>query len=121
LESASFGVAPSRALLLVPHRNSDSSANLPSSNRLFHALLERAGEHRPYNDMQVRLDNQILGGPVADLEVASPVAEGNHWQWELATGAVPESTMPVDMTDRIRHRELLVGHYQTLVELGVAR
>lgn len=100
---------------------SDASANLPSSNRLFHALLERAGERRPYNDMQVRLDNQILGGPVADLEVMSPVAEGNHWQWELATGAVPESTMPADMTERIPHRELLVGYYQTLVELGFAR
>lgn len=99
---------------------SDTDANLPSSNALFHSLLERAGGDRPYNDMQVRIDNQSLGGAVADLEVVSPVAEGNHWQWELPTGAVPESTMPAEMTDRIPHRELLVGHYQALLELGAA-
>ncbi len=99
----------------------DTSANLPSSNILFHALLERAGESRPYNDMQVRLDNQSLGDPISGSEVLSPVAEGNHWQWELATGAVPESTMPADMTDRIPHRALLVGYYQAIVELGGAR
>ena len=100
---------------------SDTDANLPASNQLFHSLLERAGGDRPFNDMQVRLDNQKLGGPIADLEIIGPLAEGNHWQWELATGAVPEETMPAEMTDRIPHRELLVGYYQAVIELGAHR
>jgi len=98
---------------------SDTSANLPPSNALFHSHLGRIDSQVPYNDMQVRLKNQSLGDSVAQLEVVGPVAEGNHWQWELATGAVPEDTMPASMTDRIPHREILVGYFQTLVEFGV--
>jgi len=98
---------------------SDPDENLPFSNRLFFSLLERAGESVPYNDMQVRLENQSLGGSVADLEVVGPVAEGNHWQWELATGAVPESVMPAEMTSKIPHREFMVAYFQTLTEAGL--
>ncbi len=97
----------------------DDGANLPPSNALFWHLLKRAGGAAPFNDMQVLLTHQRIGGPVADLEVTSPVAEGNHWQWELATGAVPPTVMPEDMTDRIPHRELLVGYYQAIAELGL--
>lgn len=98
---------------------SDTSANLPLSNKLFHSLLERAGGDIPYNDMQVRLENQSLGGPVGGVEIVMPVAEGNHWQWELATGAVNEATMPADMTDRIPHRALLTAYVQALYEVGL--
>jgi pimeloyl-ACP methyl ester carboxylesterase len=48
-----------------------------------------------------------------------PLAEANHWQWELATGAMPESAMPAAMSDRIQHRELLLAYSQTLYEMGV--
>ncbi len=98
---------------------SDPTENLPLSNRLFFSLLERAGESVPYNDMQVRLENQRLGGAIADMEVVGPVAEGNHWQWELATGAVPESVMPAEMTSKIPHREFMVAYFQTLTEAGL--
>ena len=98
---------------------SDPQANLPPSNQLFFSLLERAGERVPYNDMQVRLENQRLGGPVADVEIVGPVAEGNHWQWELATGAVPSAVMPAEMTDKIPHREYMVAYFQTLAEIGL--
>ncbi len=98
---------------------SDPVENLPLSNKLFFALLERAGESEPYNDMQVRLENQELGGRVADIEVVGPVAEGNHWQWELATGAVPEAVMPAEMTEKIPHREFMVAYFQTLAEAGL--
>ncbi len=98
---------------------SDTAENLPLSNRLFFSLLERAGESVPYNDMQVRLENQRLGGSVADVEIQGPVAEGNHWQWELATGAVPETVMPAEMTSKIPHREFMVAYFQTLAEAGL--
>lgn len=97
----------------------DEDANLPPSNALFFALLERAGESAPHNDMQVRLENQSYGGPIADREIVGPAAEGNHWQWELATGAVPAAVMPPDMTDRIPHRELLVAYFEALAEVGL--
>ncbi len=93
--------------------------NLPSSNGLFYELLTRAGGQNPYNDMQVRTINQRLAGPVADIEVVSPVAEGNHWQWHLAQGAVTEPMMPAAMTAKIPHRALFVAYYQTLVEAGL--
>ena len=48
-----------------------------------------------------------------------PVAEGNHWQWELATGAVGEAVMPAHMTDRIPHRELMLSYAQLLFELDL--
>jgi len=98
---------------------SNELENLPLSNKLFHALLERAGDTIPYNDMQVRLENQALGGPVAEVEVVGPVAEGNHWQWQLASGIVPEHVMPGRMTDRIPHREILVAYFETLAEVGL--
>jgi len=98
---------------------SDRDANLPNSNALSFDLLRNAGGTSPWNDMQVRLANQRIGGPVQDLEVVEPVAEGNHWQWELATGAVPENVMPADMTERIPHEALLVAHYQALAEVGL--
>jgi hypothetical protein len=50
-----------------------------------------------------------------------PLAEGNHWRWELATGAVPEETMPAEMTERTPHREILVGYCQAVIELGAHR
>jgi hypothetical protein len=98
---------------------SDRNRNLPPSNALFYDLLRRAGDTEPHNDMQVLLTNQSLGGPIADLEIRSAVAEGNHWQWELVTGAVPENVMPAEMTDRIPQRALLVGYYQALAEVGL--
>lgn len=98
---------------------SDRDENLPISNALGFDLLRNAGGTNPWNDMQVRLVNQHMGGAVRDLEVVEPVAEGNHWQWELATGAVPEAVMPADMTERIPHEALLVSHYQALAEVGL--
>ena len=94
-------------------------ANLPPSNALFHALLERAGDSIPYNDMQVLVQNQSLGGDIADLEVTSPIFEGNHWQWVLYDGAVPDTIMARDMTERTPHRSLLVAYYQTLNDVGL--
>jgi pimeloyl-ACP methyl ester carboxylesterase len=99
----------------------DEDENLPLSNKLFFDLLERAGGKKPYNDMQVRLDNQRLRAPASAVTVSLPVAEGNHWQWELAPGAVPEATMPREMADRIPHRELMVALYQALHEIGVVQ
>ncbi len=98
---------------------SQPDANLPSSNALFFSMLEQVGGQIPYNDMQVRLDNQSYGGPIADLEIEGPVAEGNHWQWELTSGALPEAVMPASMTDRIPHRALMVAYFQTLAEVGL--
>ena len=98
---------------------SNSKKNLPSSNILFYHLLRRAGKENPHNDMQVRLSNQSMGGPVREREVVMPVAEGNHWQWELATGALQPSLMPPEMTERIPHRELMASYAQLLFELGL--
>lgn len=100
---------------------SDTAHNLPASNLLSFELLKRAGGMEPYNDMQVRLVNQELGGPIADLEIRSPLFEGNHWQWEWTTGQLSESTLPASMTDPIPQTELLIGYYQTLDELDLLR
>jgi pimeloyl-ACP methyl ester carboxylesterase len=93
--------------------------NLPGSNRLFYELLERAGGDLPWNDMQVRLPNQRLAGPVAGSEVAMPVCEGNHWQWVLADDAVPDALMPGEMARKTPHRALLVAYYQTLLDIDL--
>ncbi len=97
----------------------DKGRNLPGSNALFHALISHAGPRRPYNDMQVRLDNQLSGGPVASTEIAAPVGEGNHWQWVLADGAVPAAVMPTSMTEWTPHREMVLSYYQSLNDVGL--
>jgi hypothetical protein len=56
---------------------------------------------------------------VAASEVLSPVAEGNHWQWVLADGAVPQQLMAPHMTQRMPHRELLLSYFQALLDSGV--
>jgi len=98
---------------------SDTQANLPLSNVLFHALLERVDARNPFNDMQVRLKNQHLGREVGTTEVVSLLFEGNHWQWAVADGAVSESVMPRAMSARIPRRALLTAVYQTLWEVGL--
>ncbi len=98
---------------------SDPDRNLPASNALFWHLLRRAGGSNSFNDMQVRLPNQRLGGPLRAVEVQLPVAEGNHWQWELSTKDVPAAVMPPEMVERIPHVELMVAWLQTLTELDL--
>ncbi len=97
----------------------DKRRNLPGSNALFHALLSRSSPRRPYNDMQVRLENQLDGGPIAATEIAGPVGEGNHWQWVVADGAVPPALMPASMTEWTPHREMVLSYYQSLNDLGL--
>lgn len=97
----------------------DEDANLPESNRPLYELLRLAAPSSPYNDMQVRLENQSIGGSVADLEVVGRVAEGNHWQWEYAEGALSDAAMPSEMLSRIPHRSLIVAYFQTLAEVGL--
>jgi hypothetical protein len=97
----------------------DRWRNLPLSNALFYDLLRRAGDTNPHNDMQVLLSGQTLGGPVADREVILPVAEGNHWQWELNDGAVPENVMPARMSRGVPRDALMVAYFQTLAELSL--
>ncbi len=94
-------------------------SNLPPSNALIHALLNIAGGKNPYNDMQVRLQNQSLGGPIADQEVVGRVAEGNHWQWELSPGDVPDAVMSEKMIADMPRNGLLLGHLQALAEVGI--
>lgn len=93
--------------------------NLPASNCLTYQLLNRVDPVDPYNDMQVRLVNQSLGGAVADREVVEPVAEGNHWQWKLAPTDLPEFIMPREMTEHLPARELFLAHYQALHDVGL--
>ena len=97
----------------------DPDRNLPASNALFYGLLNRAGGDAPYNDMQVLLTKQSLGGPIADLETILPVAEGNHWQWQYTAGQMDERLMPADMTARIPQLAWMVGYAETLHDLGV--
>jgi hypothetical protein len=98
---------------------SDIDNNLPSSNSLTFHLLKTAVADEPTNDMQVRLANQSLGGPIATSEIVLPVAEGNHWQWELNPGAVPENVMPQAMVDHIPQRELMLAYYETLRDIDL--
>ncbi len=96
----------------------DESQNLPSSDQLFYRSLFLAGGVAPWNDMQVRLIDQHLGGPVKEREIVWPVAEGNHWQWELEPHQIPELLIPAEMLEGIPRVELLLAHIQTLAELG---
>jgi len=98
---------------------SDAARNLPTSNALFAKLLDRVSPFRPWNDMQVRLVNQSLGGPIAKVEVVGRVAEGNHWQWQLAEGAVPPAVMDPDMVRRTPDVDMLLAHYLALQDAGL--
>jgi hypothetical protein len=99
----------------------DVRANLPISNGALYATLAVAGGTDPYNDMQVRLSNHALAGPLVDREVVMPAAEGNHWQWVMTAGQVPELLMPPDMVERIPQPALAVAYVQALFEVGLLR
>lgn len=93
--------------------------NLPLSMVLLFKHLREAGGDHPQNDMQVLLTRQRLGGPVADIEVLSRVAEGNHYQWGLSAEDVPDVIMPDSMSDRIPRGEFFTAWYQALHEVGL--
>lgn len=93
--------------------------NLPDSNCPLFLLGRRASLERPDNDMQVRLVNQYLGGAFAETEVIEPVAEGNHWQWELNPGDVPGFIMPDEMLEGIPRAALFQAHFAALDEVGL--
>ncbi len=97
----------------------DPGANLPPSNALFYAFTNDVAPREPYNDMQVRLVSQAMGGPLADYEVVGPVAEGNHWQWALVPGDVPDAVIPSRMTETMPHTEMLLAYYSTFAEIGL--
>ena len=125
IEAAEFwdtrGVELPRHTLYTSFRSviSDADRNLPISNRLFFKMLERVGGTNPFNDMQVRLPNQSIGGSVADREVELAVAEGNHWQWELNTDDVDPNLMPAHMSERTPQTSLALAYFKTLFELGI--
>ena len=73
----------------------------------------------PWNDMQVRLVDQRFGGPVSEVEVPSPVAEGNHWQWALEDHQVPDHIMDDEMFEGFPRGALLLAHYAALAEIGL--
>jgi hypothetical protein len=62
--------------------------------------------------------NQRLAGPLAEKQILLPVAEGNHWQWELVSGDVPTTVMPEAMASRMPQVALFLALYDTLHELG---
>lgn len=97
----------------------DPGRNLPTSNSPLYAFINTLKPHNPYNDMQVRLSSQQLGGSLTSYEVLGPVAEGNHWQWALVPGDVPDMAMPRRMTQGIPHSELLLAYYATFAEIGL--
>jgi hypothetical protein len=99
----------------------DTRANLPISNAALYAALAIAGGDDPYNDMQVRLSNHALAGPLAESEVVMPAAEGNHWQWVMTSGQVPGLLMPADMVERVPQTALAVAYVQSLFEAGLLR
>lgn len=117
---ATHGARLPKSTLYVSFRSviSKPDLNLPRSNGLFYALLGRVTPYRPWNDMQVRLENQSFGGPLSSVEVVGRVAEGNHWQWQLADGAVPPAVMDPDMTRRTPDVDMLLAHYQALQDAG---
>jgi hypothetical protein len=96
----------------------DPSRDLPRSNEIFFQILKRSSA-RSANDMQVRLENQSMRGELAEHEVLMPVAEANHWQWEINPRAVSESMMPAEMAERAPQRELFVAYFQALREVGL--
>ncbi len=97
----------------------DEARNLPASNRLFYRSVFLAGGRQPWNDMQVRLVDQRLAGPLSGREVVWPVAEGNHFQWELEPHQMPAIAMPAEMFEGIPRVELLLAHVQALAEIGL--
>jgi len=97
----------------------DVDRDLPSSNAWSYVLLRAVDARAPENDMQVRLVNHALGGPLASVEVVGPAAEGNHWQWPLTSDDLSESLEPAEMAERMPHEALLLAYYQTLHEIGL--
>jgi hypothetical protein len=93
--------------------------NLPPSNAPLYVILAAAGGAEPYNDMQVLLRNQTLGGPVAASEVILPVAEGNHWQWEFLPGQLDPALISAEMLERVPQLALTVSYGQLLFETGL--
>jgi len=98
---------------------SDPARDLPMSNAWSYVLLKNVDPWQPANDMQVRLVNHALGGPLASVEVVGPAAEGNHWQWELTSDDLSEQLEPVGMAERMPHEAPLLAYYQTLHEIGL--
>jgi hypothetical protein len=96
----------------------DEARNLPASNRTFYRSVFQAGGTAPWNDMQVRLIDQHLGGPLRESEIVWPVAEGNHWQWALDRHHVPGVVMSDEMFEGFPRVELLLAHAETLAEFG---
>jgi hypothetical protein len=97
----------------------DEHANLPPSSVATYAIVAAAAPDSPFNDMQVRLARHALGGPMADVEVLSHVAEGNHWQWALGPNDLHELLIPPDMLTHVPREALWLAHVQTLYELGL--
>jgi pimeloyl-ACP methyl ester carboxylesterase len=123
-DAASFWKGPAHALpqgtLYFAFRSAITDRkNLPLSNWINYEILRRAGGFYHFNDMQMRLANQSLGGAVEDREVVGRLAEGNHWQWELLPGDVPESVMPSEMVERIPHEAMFVAHLRAVAEIGL--
>lgn len=117
---AQNGVALPQDTLYFSFRSVISSPdNLPRSNALFAAALNRVDPFLPWNDMQVRLVNQGLNGPLVNREVLGRVAEGNHWQWQLKDGAVPEILMPRAMSERTPDVAMITAHYLAMFDVGV--
>lgn len=102
-----------RAIITDPKRN------LPDSNAVFYEAINRLEPRDPYNDMQVRLVSQRLGGPLADYEAPAPVAEGNHWQWAFVRSDLPDAVLPSKMVANIPHAELFLAYYGTFAEIGL--
>jgi pimeloyl-ACP methyl ester carboxylesterase len=109
---------PRWATWLVFRSDITDSRDLPLSNWFFYQWLKRVDPAYPENDMQVRLANQRLGPPLEDLQILGPVAEGNHWQWELVPDDVPEAAMPKEMLARMPQAALFLALFETLNELG---
>jgi uncharacterized protein (TIGR03382 family) len=93
------------------------SDNVPQDTKAFYELLRLTSLGSPGNDMFVRLANESLGTKLN--EIPMPVAEGNHWQWAMATGDLPDALLPKAMTDGIPREALLVGYYEALDEIGL--
>jgi hypothetical protein len=92
--------------------------NLPQAQvSLYNIIFDRGGA-TPWNDMQVRVVNHTLGGPVAPREVVSRVAEGNHWQWQLR----PDEGLPrmePEMASRTPRASIFHAYFRALAEIGL--
>jgi hypothetical protein len=97
----------------------DTKQDLPLSNDIFHRIIWSANKKGGYNDMQVMGIHHELGGPIAQSEVLGPVAEGNHWSWQVAVGGVPPTAMSVAMTERCPRPQMLTAHYQAMHDVGL--